>query len=133
MNKMQGSARYLPRISWSTIASTHLLHIHAPIDANEIPDRKDPKQGRGGDPALARARRRGRRVRREARFGRWDLKETRALLAASCCDLGGIRLEELPSAKTPVMHEVIVKDLSTFSKLIDASKEKGTPTPGLDL
>ena len=41
-------------------------------------------------------------------------------------------LEEVPSAKSPLFHEVIVKDLVTLNKLIDTSKEKGTPTPGLE-
>ena len=43
------SAKNLPRISWSTIASTHLPHIHTHIDAKEIPDRQDPNWGGGGD------------------------------------------------------------------------------------
>ena len=47
------SARNLPGTSWSTIASTHLPHIHPPRRANKTPDRKDPKQGGGGDRPLA--------------------------------------------------------------------------------
>ena len=41
--------------------------------------------------------------------------------------------EELPSAKSPQVHEVIVRDLVTLGKLIDSQGEstKGT-TPGLD-
>ena len=43
-------------------------------------------------------------------------------------------MEEVPSTKTPRVHEVIVKDLVTLSQLIDktAGSGKGTKTPGLD-
>ena len=43
-------------------------------------------------------------------------------------------MEEVPSSKTPLVHEVIVKDLVTLSQLIDKTAEsgKGTKTPGLD-
>ena len=43
------SARNLPGTSWSTIASTHLPHIHPPRNANEVSDRQDPKRGGGAD------------------------------------------------------------------------------------
>lgn len=43
-------------------------------------------------------------------------------------------LEELPSAKSPLVHEVIVRDLVTLGKLIDSQGEsKKGKTPGLDL
>ena len=42
-------------------------------------------------------------------------------------------LEEVPSKKTPMVHEVIVKDLVTLGKLIDSQGEVSkTKTPGLD-
>ena len=43
-------------------------------------------------------------------------------------------MEEVPSAKTPQVHEVIVKDLVTLSQLIDKTAEtgKGAKTPGLE-
>ena len=43
-------------------------------------------------------------------------------------------MEEVPSTKTPLVHEVIVKDLVTLSQLIVKTAEsgKGTKTPGLD-
>ena len=47
------SARNLPRTSWSTIESTHLPHTHPPSHANEVPDRKDPKQGAAVNRPLA--------------------------------------------------------------------------------
>ena len=50
---LPGSARNLPRISWSTIASTHLPHKHPPRNANQVTNRKDPKRGGGGDRPLA--------------------------------------------------------------------------------
>ena len=43
-------------------------------------------------------------------------------------------MEEVPSAKTPLVHEVIVKDLVTLSQLIDKTSESGkSKTPGLDV
>ena len=47
------SARNLPRISWSTIASTHLPHIHWPRNASQVTNCQAPKRGRGGDRPLA--------------------------------------------------------------------------------
>ena len=46
---LPGSARNLPRISWSTIASTHLPHIHWPRNASQITNCQAPKRGGGGD------------------------------------------------------------------------------------
>ena len=44
----------LPRISWSTIASTHLPHIHWPRDASQVTNCQAPKRGGGGDRPLIR-------------------------------------------------------------------------------
>ena len=42
-------------------------------------------------------------------------------------------MEEVPSAKTPMVHEVIVKDIVTLSQLIDKTGETGKgKTPGLE-
>ena len=42
-------------------------------------------------------------------------------------------MEEVPSAKTPMIHEVIVKDIVTLSQLIDKTGETGKGnTPGLE-
>ena len=50
---LPGSARNLPRISWSTIASTHLPHIHWPRNASQVTNCQAPKRGGGGDRPLA--------------------------------------------------------------------------------
>ncbi len=42
---LPGSARNLPRISWSTIASTHLPHIHWPRNASQVTNCQAPKRG----------------------------------------------------------------------------------------
>ena len=42
-------------------------------------------------------------------------------------------MEEVPSAKTPMVHEVIVKEIVTLSQLIDKTGETGKgKTPGLE-
>ena len=50
---LAGSRRNLPRISWSTIASTHLPHIHWPRNASQVTNCQAPKRGGGGDRPLA--------------------------------------------------------------------------------
>ena len=42
-------------------------------------------------------------------------------------------MEEVPSAKTPMVHEMIVKEMVTLSQLIDKTGETGKgKTPGLE-
>ena len=75
------------------------------------------------------------RHRRYAADGTWD-RVLRALLTLA--DAQGhwelaCMLEELPSAKTPMVHENIIKDLVTLGKLIDSQTESSkSKTAGLD-
>ena len=52
-NIFPGIAKYLPGISWSTIASLHLPHLHPPVDANEVTHTARIQNGCGGDWPLA--------------------------------------------------------------------------------